>query len=293
MKAGGIGQGLVRRLRRLGLKGERAVKHHLTTIALVFVAAVLTANAAPQLTGDPKAKGREITAESIRRDAGFGDTRSDMTMQLMSGSAEVSRRTLRMDVLEGPNNDVGDKSVIFFQTPKDVQGTVLLTHTKILAPDDQWIFIPAISRVKRIASANKSGPFLGSEFAYEDLTAQELGKYEYMWLRDEACPEAGRQCHVVERKPLYENSGYRRQVSWIDTTEFLFRKIEFYNLEDRLQKTLTLSGYQSKGKHWRPHLLTMVNHQTGRSTKLDVSEIKFRTGLTENDFTEQAMERLR
>jgi hypothetical protein len=266
-----------------------------TTAALIVAAAVLTAHAAPQLQGDLRAKGREITAESIRRDAGFGDTRSEMTMQLMSAGAEVSRRTLRMDVLEGPNNDVGDKSLIFFQTPKDVQGTVLLTHTKILAPDDQWIFIPAISRVKRIASANKSGPFLGSEFAYEDLTAQELGKYEYMWVKDEACPapDASRQCHVVERKPLYENSGYRRQISWIDTTDLLFRKIAFYNLEDRLQKTLTLGGYQRKGSHWRPHQLTMVNHQTGRSTKLEVAEIKFRTGLTENDFTEQAMERLR
>jgi hypothetical protein len=263
---------------------------------LLAAASVLSADAAPQLPADAKAKGREITAESIRRDAGFSDTRSEMTMLLMSDGVEVSRRTLRMSVLEGPNEDAGDKSVIFFETPKDVQGTVLLTHTKILAPDDQWIFIPAISRVKRIASANKSGPFLGSEFAYEDLTAQELGKYDYLWLRDEACPapEAARSCHVVQRKPLYENSGYRRQVAWLDTTDYQFRKIEFYNQEDRLLKTLTLAGYrQHEGRFWRPHQLTMVNHQTGRSTKLDVAALKFRTGLTETDFTEQAMERLR
>ena len=264
-------------------------------LALGFAAGALSADAAPQLPGDAKAKGREITAESIHRDAGFGDTRSEMTMLLMSAGSEVSRRTLRMNVLEGPSEDVGDKSVIFFETPKDVQGTVLLTHTKILAPDDQWIFIPAISRVKRIASSNKSGPFLGSEFAYEDLTAQELGKYDYLWLKDEPCPapDAGRQCHVVERRPLYESSGYRRQISWIDTTDFLFRKIEFYNLEDRLLKTLTFTSYLKQSDHWRPHQLTMVNHQTGRSTKLEVAAVKFRTGLTETDFTEQAMERLR
>lgn len=272
-------------------------RKHFWSVSAVFVAAsVLSADAASQLSADPKGKGREITAESIRRDAGFADTRSEMTMSLMSDGAEVSRRTLRMSVLEGPNSDVGDKSMIFFETPKDVQGTVLLTHTKILTPDDQWIFIPAISRVKRIASANKSGPFLGSEFAYEDLTAQELGKYDYLWLRDEACPapDSGRQCHVVQRKPLYENSGYRRQVAWVDMTDYQFRKIEFYNQEDRLLKTLTLGSYrQHEGRYWRPHVLTMVNHQTGRSTKLDVAAIKFRTGLTESDFTEQAMERLR
>jgi hypothetical protein len=269
-------------------------KHILSVSALMVAASVLSADAAPQLSADAKAKGREITAESIRRDAGFSDTRSEMTMSLMSDGKEVSRRTLRMSVLEGPSNDVGDKSVIFFETPKDVQGTVLLTHTKILTPDDQWIFIPAISRVKRIASANKSGPFLGSEFAYEDLTAQELGKYDYLWLRDEACPESGRQCHVVQRRPVYDNSGYKRQVAWLDTTDYQFRKIEFYNQEDRLLKTLTLSNYrQYEGRFWRPHLLTMVNHQTSRSTKLDVNSLKFRTGLTETDFTEQAMERLR
>jgi outer membrane lipoprotein-sorting protein len=272
------------------------MKHVWSVCAVLAAASVLSADAAPQLSADPKTKGREITAESIRRDAGFADTRSEMTMSLMSDGAEVSRRTLRMSVLEGPNNDVGDKSMIFFETPKDVQGTVLLTHTKILTSDDQWIFLPAISRVKRIASANKSGPFLGSEFAYEDLTAQELGKYDYMWLRDEACPapDAARQCYVVQRKPLYENSGYKRQVAWIDMTDYQFRKIEFYNQEDRLLKTLTLTSYkQYEGRFWRPHQLMMVNHQTGRSTRLDVSAVKFRTGLTENDFTEQAMERLR
>ncbi len=264
--------------------------------ALLVAASVLSADAAPQLSADPKAKGREVTAESIRRDTGFGDTRSEMTMVLMSDGVEVSRRTLRMNVLEVTSDQLGDKSMIFFETPKDVHGTVLLTHTKILTPDDQWIYIPAISRVKRIASANKSGPFLGSEFAYEDLTAQELGKYDYLWLRDETCPapDAARQCHVVQRRPLYENSGYKRQISWIDTTDYQFRKIEFYNQEDRLLKTLTLSAYQlHDGRYWRPHQLLMINHQTGRSTKLEVSALKLRTGLTETDFTEQAMERLR
>lgn len=271
-------------------------KHVLSVSAVLVAASVLSADAASQWPADPKAKGREITAESIRRDAGFSDTKSEMAMSLMSDGVEVSRRTLRMSVLEGPNNDVGDKSMIFFETPKDVQGTVLLTHTKILTSDDQWIFLPAISRVKRIASANKSGPFLGSEFAYEDLTAQELGKYDYLWVRDEACPapDASRQCHVVQRKPLYENSGYKRQVAWVDLTDCQFRKIEFYNQEDRLLKTLTLANYkQYEGRYWRPHQLLMVNHQTGRSTKLDVAVVKFRTGLTESDFTEQAMERLR
>ena len=270
----------------------------ITVSSLVIVGSLsLPALAAPpQFSADPKTKGREITAESIRRDAGFADTQSKMTMRLMSESGEANERTLRMSVLEGVDDQVGDKSIIVFETPIDVQGTVLLTHTHILKADDQWIFIPSIARVKRISSANKSGPFLGSEFAYEDLTAQELGKYDYRWLRDEACPAPDKPmlCFVIERTPLYENSGYKRQISWIDATEFQFRKIEFYNREDRLLKTLTLLNYRKyDDRYWRPHELVMINHQSRRSTKLNVGETKFKTGLTEVDFTEQAIERLR
>lgn len=270
-----------------------------STLAVAVFAAsfalIADASAAPTFSADAKAKGREITAESIRRDDGFGDTQSQMSMTLMSEGGEANNRTLRMSVLEEPGDKSGDKSIIFFETPVDVQGTVLLTHTQILTPDDQWIFIPSISRTKRISSTNKSGPFLGSEFAYEDLTAQELGKYDYVWLRDEACPapDAAMQCYVVQRTPLYENSGYKRQIAWVDANEFQFRKIEFYNREDRLLKTLTFANYERHGKFWRPNDMLMTNHQNGRSTKLHVNSIRFKSGLTENDFTEQAIERLR
>ncbi len=269
------------------------------TVAGCLFVWTFTANmlaAAPQFSAEPKAKGREITSESIRRDSGYGDTQSKMTMRLMSESGEINERTLRMSVLAGADDQVGDRSIIFFETPKDVQGTVLLTHTKILAPDDQWIYIPSISRVKRISSANKSGPFLGSEFSYEDLTAQEQGKYDYQWLRDEPCPapDNALQCFVIERKPLYENSGYNRQVSWIDASEYQFRKIDFFNRENRLLKTLTLLNYRKyNNRFWRPHELLMVNHLSHRSTKLSVAAVRFSTGLTEIDFTEQSIERLR
>jgi hypothetical protein len=240
-------------------------------------------------------KGREITALSVHSDKGFGSTQSKMVMRLTSEAGEVSQRTLQMEVLEGPSDDVGDKSLIAFETPADVQGTVLLTHSKVLTPDDQWIFIPSIARVKRISSANKSGPFLGSEFAFEDLSSQMLGKYDYRWLRDEPCPapDQAMSCFIIERTPLYENSGYKRQIAWIDATAYQLRKVEFYNHEDRLLKTLTFASYtKHNDRFWRAHLLTMVNHQTHRSTTIEVGAIRFGAGLSDNDFVEQSMERL-
>jgi len=125
-----------------------------------------------------------------------------------------------------------------FDSPRDIEGTALLSHAKILEADDQWLYLPALKRVKRISSANKSGPFVGSELAFEDLTALELEKFDYEYLRSEPCGEL--TCDVVERYPRYEHSGYTRQVMWIDQDVSQIRKIEFYDRKNALLKTMTL-----------------------------------------------------
>jgi hypothetical protein len=237
--------------------------------ALLVLTTCLSAPSAraADFSADPAVKGRQITEETDRRNNGFGDSQAEITMTLKSASGELSERQLRMRSLEEPQEGRGDKSLIVFDLPRDVQGTTLLTHTNILEPDDQWIYLPSVARVKRISSANKSGPFLGSEFAYEDLTALEVGKYNYMWLRDEPCPAAmaDRTCYVVERQPLYENSGYSRQIAWTDAVDYQLRKVEFYNLQGALLKTLTLTDYRLYlDKFWRAHDLMMENHITGK-----------------------------
>ena len=88
---------------------------------------------------------------------------------------QESRRQLRVQVLEV--SDDGDKSLFVFDEPRDVQGTAFLIHAHREDADDQWLYLPALKRVKRISSANRSGSFMGSEFAYEDMTAQEVEKF--------------------------------------------------------------------------------------------------------------------
>ena len=125
------------------------------------------------------------------------------------------------------DENIGDRSLVVFDSPRDIKGTALLSHAQILDPDDQWLFLPALKRVKRISSTNKSGPFVGSEFAFEDFTATELNKYSYKWLRSEACGEM--TCDVVERYPRYENSGYTKQIAWIDQSVYQVRQLDFYD----------------------------------------------------------------
>jgi hypothetical protein len=240
----------------------------------------------------PEEKGLRIAEEADRRDSGFGDWKAALKMVLKNRQGETSERELRMQGLEVPDPNDGDKTMVVFDEPRDVKGTALLTFTHILQADDQWLYLPALKRVKRISSSNKSGPFMGSEFAYEDFTSQEVKKYAYKWLRDEPCGDL--TCFVIERYPQYENSGYTRQIVWIDQAEYRVQKVEFYDRKDELLKILTLSDYrQYLDKFWRAHDLDMVNQQTGKSTRLTWSGYQFRVGLGDGDFTKTRLKRTR
>ncbi len=212
-------------------------------------------------------------------------------MTLTNAAGATSTREMYFKTLERASEQVGDKSLTVFVTPRDVQGTALLSHAKILEPDDQWLFLPALKRVKRISSANKSGPFVGSEFAFEDFTSTELNKYSYKFIGEEEFD--GMKVDVVERFPLYENSGYTRQVAYIDQEVYQTRKIDFYDRKDTLLKTLTLSDYREYDGVWRAHTLTMQNHQTNKSTTLSYGDYTFKTGLSDNDFDKGVLKTIR
>ena len=133
-------------------------------------------------------------------------------MILRNRRGDESTREMRTQVLEVEGD--GDRTVIVFNQPRDVKGTAFLSHMHKEGSDDQWLYLPALKRVKRIASNNKAGPFMGSEFAYEDISSQEVEKYTYLYLRDEVLD--GQATFVVERDPVDSRSGYSRQVVWYD-----------------------------------------------------------------------------
>jgi outer membrane lipoprotein-sorting protein len=258
----------------------------LLKVALSIAMSVFTLNAIAETA---EQKGLRIAKEADARDLGFGDLTADMTMILKNRAGQTSTRKIRSKILEVRGD--GDKSLSLFDTPADVKGTAMLTFSHGLKPDDQWLYLPALKRVKRINSRNKSGPFMGSEFAFEDLGSQEVEKYKYKFLREEPCGK-GMKCYVIERIPAYKYSGYSKQISWIDTKELRLIKAEFYDRKGSKMKTLTSSGYkQFLGKYWRPSTMKMQNHLTGKSTILQWSNYKFRTGLSKRDFNKNALKR--
>ncbi len=235
-------------------------------------------------------KGLAIAREADRRDAGWRDSTTTMVMVLRNRQGQESSRAMRSKALEVAND--GDKSLIIFDEPRDVRGTALLTFSRKVGDDDQWLYLPALKRVKRIASSNKSGPFMGSEFAYEDISSQEVEKYTYNYLRDENIN--GLDCFVIERDPVDEESGYSRQIVWLDKVEYRVQKVDYYDRKQSHLKTLIFHDYkQYLNKHWRAARLEMVNHQTLKSTTLSFEDYQFANNLDEREFNQSGLARMR
>jgi outer membrane lipoprotein-sorting protein len=236
-------------------------------------------------------KGLAIATEADKRDSGYGDSTASMLMILRNRHGQESRREMRYRTFEVPGD--GDKSLTIFDSPKDVKGTAFLNYTHKNGDDDQWLYLPALKRVKRISSRNKAGSFMGSEFAYEDIASQEIEKYSYKWLRDELFQ--GMECFVVERYPVdRKNSGYKKQIAWIDKDEYRTWQVEYFDRKDAHLKTMTMAGHEKYiGLYWRPAAMHIVNHQTGKSTELHFSGYRFNVGLTDDDFNKNSLKRAR
>lgn len=235
-------------------------------------------------------KGLEIAVEADKRDQGFADSSSQMIMTLKNANGDESIREMRSKTLEVDGD--GDKGLTIFDKPADIKGTAFLSFTHVLDADDQWLYLPALKRVKRISSKNKSGPFMGSEFAFEDLSSREVAKYTYLYIKDEAVN--GEDAFVVEVRPNYKYSGYTRSVVWISKEKYQPLKIVYYDRKNSLLKTMSVSGYkQYLGQYWRPDVMVMTNHQTKKETRLDFADYQFKTGLSQRDFNKSSLKRAR
>lgn len=239
---------------------------------------------------DAKAKGLAIAKAVDELENGFGDSTVSLSMTLTNRHGQSSSREMKNRTLEV--NDDGDKTLIIFESPRDVKGTALLSFTHKVGDDDQWLYLPAIKRVKRIASKNKSGPFVGSEFAYEDLTSQELEKFTYEYKGESNID--GVDVWIVNYDPVDPNSGYSVREVAISKEHIRFEQVQFYDRKGDLLKVLRWKDYKLyKNRYWRAHTMHMVNKQKGGETLLQWNDYVFDNGFTEKDFSQQALKRAR
>ena len=234
--------------------------------------------------------GLEIATEARERQKGFGNFTANLTMLLRNKRGQESTREVRLKVLEVAND--GDRTVFVFDRPRDVKGTAFLVHSHRDTSDDQWLYLPALKRVKRISSSKQSGSFMGSEFSYEDMGTPEVEKYTHRFIRNEPCGNL--ECSVTERIPVNKDSGYSRQLIWLDRKEFRTIKVEYYDRRNEHLKTMVVEGYQQYlGRYWRADEITMTNHLTGKSTVLLWENYEFGTNIKASDFSQNALKRIR
>lgn len=261
---------------------------------LVIVPAlmVVTVTAAAQDTAqsDAQREGYRIAKEMTDRDKGFQSYQMKFQMQLTDRQGDSSVRKVRGMVLEVPGD--GDRNLTVFDSPGDVRGTAFLSYAHPTRADDQWLYLPALKRTKRIAVESQSGSFVGSEFSFEDLTAQELEKFRYRF-NGEGTYE-GRKVLKLTRLPVYQGTGYRRQEVLVDSDRYIPLKIDYYDRRDALLKTLVFKGYQAyEGHFWKADEMMMVNHQNGKSTRLTFSDYDFRANIPARSFDPRRLEFVR
>lgn len=263
---------------------------YIKQLLIILILTIPNAGNSLELVGDKKQQGHTIMAAVEKMNTGFISQTADMTMTLTNKYGKTNTRYIRTRILEG--TDTGDRSLSIFDSPADVRGTIVLTHSKGRESDDQWLYLPALKRVKRISSKNQSGPYVGSEFSYEDIGPFEIEKYDYQLL--EKNEEGGRTNYIVERTPLYQHSGYTRQLVWVDSERFVINKIEYYDKKNQHFKTLTSSGFHLyKDRFWRAQSMLMENNQTGKSTLLSWDNYQFDVEINSSEFSHQALQRIR
>ena len=213
---------------------------------------------------------------------GYGDSQSKFIAVIKEADGTQNTREIRLKYLE--NSPDGNKRLMIFDKPKDLKRHAMLTVSHKDGADEQWVYDPENNQVKRILSNNAFTPFSGTEITFEDISSQDITKYDYQYERDAQLD--GTPCYVINRFPKGKYSGYQRLETWIDKATYLVKKIDYYDRRGKLLKTLVMGNYQQfNDKYWRAGEMLMENHQSGRSTQLVWSEYRFNTGLTEADFS--------
>lgn len=235
-------------------------------------------------------RGLRIATEASNRRSGYQDI--SVTGEMILRTASGQNATRRFNASWIATGQGQNRSLLVFDWPGDIRNTALLTHTYSGRNDDQWLFLPAMDRVRRISGAGRSGSFVGSEFAFEDMVDQEVDKFNHTWVSDGSCP-AGRSCHIIDRVPL-TRSGYSRQRIWLDQSELRLQQVQYFDRRGAHLKTMSISGYrQYQGRFWRAGRMDMANHLTGANTRLNWDNYTFDTGLSASGYTVNALRRIR
>ncbi|MCX6943679.1 MAG: outer membrane lipoprotein-sorting protein [Opitutales bacterium] len=214
------------------------------------------------------------------------DMAARVVMTLVTASGEQRVRDMTMLRLNGDARR--QKYFIYFHSPADVRGTAFLVWKDPGRDADRWLFIPALNLVQRIAARDAESSFVGSDFSYEDISGRPLPADSRKLLREESLD--GHACYVVESVPK-SHASFTRKLAWIDRTNFLPLKEEYYDAQQALFKVFTADEVRDEDGVPTVTKRTMKNVKSGHRTEVIFKQVKYNAGLGEEVFTERALRR--
>lgn len=221
------------------------------------------------------------------------DESSELEMQLINKRGKI--RTRKVVQVKKNAADLNEKTLIRFLSPADVKGTGMLTIERSDRDDDQWLYLPALKKVRRISSSDKSDNFVGTDFTYQDLKSEELENYDYKILKKEKL--GGLDCYVISAEPNNpkekKESGYGKREIWIDKENFVNIQTKFYDKKGELFKILKAEDIRLiKGtKKRRAYKMEMENLKTKHKTVLLFNNFKINKGIPDKNFTKRYLKR--
>ncbi len=253
-------------------------------ITASIIAISLAAGFSPDVSGQDLS-GKQIIEKVYNRPTGDDQT-SELAMTLINKSGAQRVRKIKQFTM-----DLGavEKSIMFFLSPADVKNTSFMSWTYDSDQgDDQWIYLPALKKTKRISSDSKSDYFMGSDFTYDDLGDRKLEDDTHKFLREETLD--GKECYVVESVSKDEDYMYSKTLVWVDKSNFIGVKKEFYDEDEDLLKVLAIKEIEEISGIWVIKNSEMENVQKNHRTTIVLSN-QINTGISESKFTERMMMR--
>jgi len=257
------------------------MKYRVSLFLLLAMAFVVSALAQEKLSG------LQVMEKVYNRDTG-NDMEANLTMTLINSSGDQRVREIKQFI-----RDFGkvEKKIMFFIKPADVRNTSFMnwSYDDPNKDDDQWIYLPALKKVKRISSDSKGDYFMGSDFTYDDLGDRKPTDDNHKILREEKVN--GENCYVVESTPKDPDYMYSKTVTWVVKGKWIGLKKEFYDEDGDYLKTLNIEKYQNIKGFWILTRVKMDNVQKKHQTVMELSHVKINIGIPANKFTERMMKR--
>lgn len=265
---------------------RRCARAVAATAALFFVGTAVLALA--QTADDA---GARDTMRRVLMESRAEDEVASVLMELIDANGRVRRRTT---TISSKKRQGGQSArLIRFHEPPDIARAAILTIDHKDRDTDQWIYLPAYHAARRVAAANRGDTWMGTDLTYEDITDTNVEQYEYTTLRQEQLDNV--RCTVIAAVPtdrkLREQSAYSKTIFWVDPSESVALKVEYYDRGGRLLKVMTNSELQRYGMYRRWRVTRVRDVARNHETVLTVTDRKIDRGLSDDLFGVPHLER--